>query len=461
MLPDGGGSPATGPLIRHIFKAEETLLRPSTAWPVAGKSRFSLSPDSSNTLKNPPQDCSYISAAGIVVAHNEDLLTQILLCLPPKSLIRFQCVSRGWLSIISNPSFRRLYCGSSNTRALFLFRKKWRKNPELNFISFSDEYVSSMETAVSHLSSNFFTDGEITDLHSCNGLVAVVLKLRDGSREFSVYNPSTSQHRLIPQLNLLEKRHPFVALNIAFDPLKSDHYKLVCVWWGSPAITDRFAMGIMNISYGFSIYESETGTWRDSGDIFEIDYAPLHTFFRNGVLWNGCLHWITDWKAIVCFDLDKEDINFTLPSPPASMEHSGIWYFGESGGCMYFIDINNPGEMLFDVFELASGCSEWVLKHHLNLAPLTTLYPSMVDEEFDHSDDWRFRFRLTYFVEDENEKKVRLVISLLGKVILYDINDMVVKELAEVGPTDTDDDCRDNLYQWKDGYPVMKTLTYV
>ncbi|XP_071910075.1 F-box protein At5g07610-like [Coffea arabica] len=157
----------------------------------------------------------------------------------------------------------------------------------------------------------------------------------------------------------------------------------------------------------------------------------------------------------------KEDINFTLPSPPASMEHSGIWYFGESGGCMYFIDINNPGEMLFDVFELASGCSEWVLKHHLNLAPLTTLYPSMVDEEFDHSDDWRFRFRLTYFVEDENEKKVRLVISLLGKVILYDINDMVVKELAEVGPTDTDDDCRDNLYQWKDGYPVMKTLTYV
>ncbi|XP_027067754.1 F-box protein At5g07610-like [Coffea arabica] len=455
MFPDEGGSPATDPLAGHPFEAEETLLRSSTAWPLAGKSRFSLSPDSSNTLKNPPQDCSHISAAGIVVAHNEDLLTQILLCLPPKSLIRFQCVSRGWLSIISNPSFRRLYCGSSNTRALILFRKIWRKCPELNFISFSDEYASSMETAISHLSSNFFTEGEITDLHSCNGLVAVVLKLSNGSREFAVYNPTTSQHRLIPQLNLLENRHPFVALNIAFDPLKSDHYKLVCVWLGPPT------MRIMNVNYGFSIYESETGTWRDSGDIFEIDFAHSPTHFRNGVLWNGCLNWITHWKDIVCFDLDKEDVNFTLPSPPVSMKHSEIWYFGESVGCMYFIDINNPGEMLFDVFELASGCSEWVLKYHLNLAPLTILYPSMVDEEFNHSDDWRCRFSLTYFVEDENEKKARLVISLLGKVILYDIDDMVVEVLAEVGPTDTDDGCRDNLNEWRDAYPIMKTLACV
>lgn len=40
-----------------------------------------------------------------LVEGNEDLLNEILLRLPVKSLMRFKCVSKNWLAHISNPYF--------------------------------------------------------------------------------------------------------------------------------------------------------------------------------------------------------------------------------------------------------------------------------------------------------------------------------------------------------------------
>ena len=48
------------------------------------------------------------------IACNQDLLTQILICLPPKPLIRFKCVSKGWfsfptlISVAATPSAAQL-----------------------------------------------------------------------------------------------------------------------------------------------------------------------------------------------------------------------------------------------------------------------------------------------------------------------------------------------------------------
>ncbi|KAM1721011.1 hypothetical protein ACFX12_022597 [Malus domestica] len=46
-----------------------------------------------------------ISSPGEAVANSQDILTQILLRLPTKSLVRFKCVSTHWLSLISCPQF--------------------------------------------------------------------------------------------------------------------------------------------------------------------------------------------------------------------------------------------------------------------------------------------------------------------------------------------------------------------
>lgn len=457
-------STANGPSIKHLTKARVI----SVCSPAATAQPSQSSPEETNQPhKNPRHETSSSSstslssapsAAAFVIANNEDLLTQILLYLPPKSLLRFQCVSKGWLSIISSPSFRSLHSrvyptttsSSAATKGLFLFRRRtWTDIPDLNFISFSDDYVNSMGNIVCHLS-NY---GKFTDIHSCNGLLALAFMLDDYAREFVVCNPTTRQHRLVPRLDFQEGGREFLALNIVFDPLKSEHYKLVCAWCEQEMITNNFGQLVPSDFHGFSVYASEKGSWRDSEDILEMEDLYLPNYFRNGVLWNGNFHWVSDFEYCLCFDPDKEFFNLTMP-----LARWYFWSFGESGGCLYGIEINDPEAMLFDIFEMARDYSQWVLKCHVDLTPVTTLYPSMIDADCNPATDFRFNFHILYFLEDEKENRMRLLISLCGKIILYDINDKIVKELAEVVPKDTDGDWWDSCFRWRDTYRHMETL---
>ncbi|XP_071909895.1 F-box protein At5g07610-like [Coffea arabica] len=180
------------------------------------------------------------AAAANVIGNNGDLLIQILLYLPRKSLHRFPSVSKQWLSTICSPDFRRLRSVvSSGTLVFFL-----PVGDRLNFISIHQQkYVSSEGDTVPHLCENLNLNPEPEGLHYCNGLLALVFKTKDeygcGPHYFVVYNPTTCGYRLIPRLkslNLGRQLRFFQALNIAFDPLNPDRYKLVRVWSPIPRI---------------------------------------------------------------------------------------------------------------------------------------------------------------------------------------------------------------------------------
>ncbi|XP_010431271.1 PREDICTED: putative F-box protein At3g52320 [Camelina sativa] len=53
----------------------------------------------------------------------EEVLIDILIRLPVKSLMRFKCVSRIWLSLITSRYFTNLYLKSSSHRRVFLYAK--------------------------------------------------------------------------------------------------------------------------------------------------------------------------------------------------------------------------------------------------------------------------------------------------------------------------------------------------
>ncbi|CDP19971.1 unnamed protein product [Coffea canephora] len=482
-----------GRFIRHLSRARRISLSSQPPVPLPLEPASKLSPSIPET--------HHSQAAAIFIANNIDILQQILLYLPPKSLLRFQCVSKKWLSIISDPAFRRLHSwfypttvgtsssASAATEALFVFPWTYKKTPqELNFISLSDGYVNPMAKMVSHLN-NFFDNGAIVDFHSCNGLLALVFKLDDcdDHREFVVYNPTTCQHRLIPKFNGSKPNDPqlndphfndpyydpyfddphfhhfqitrrFEALNIVFDPSKSDHFKLVYIW------RDDYHGDTWD-RCGFAVYASETGIWRESMDTLEMDPPDLPTtYFGNGVLWNGDLHWLNDFKYMICFDLDKECLHRDMPPLPVEFSEWEFWYFGECNGCLYVIEVNNPFGLLFDVFEMERDYSKWVLKYHIDLAPLRILYPSMVVEFVDRADRRQCTFGpfgMLFLLEDEKEKKASLVTAFPDKVMLYKINDAVVTEVAEVGPVDFGYGWKSHLNQWKDIYRHMETLAYV
>nr|XP_027072087.1 F-box protein At5g07610-like [Coffea arabica] len=261
-------------------------------------------------------------------------------------------------------------------------------------------------------------------------------------KEFVVYNPTTREFKLIPTIDTVDC---YKVLNIVFDPVKSDHYKLICICW------DRSESSV----YRFSVYSSEIGVWKNTGEM-EIE----ELICERGVLWNGGLHWISHWNYSVCFDVDNECIGphrYAIREPG---KHADVWYFGESGGRLFYIDVNEPQGMLFDVFELElkRDCLYWSVKYQVDLAPLTTLYPQMLNENCSLSFEERFEFYTTSFLVDERKKKAGLVISLAGKIISYDINKLTVLELANV-EVDAYYGPRRGFYRWDWASQHVKTLT--
>ncbi|XP_059635780.1 F-box protein At5g07610-like [Cornus florida] len=110
-----------------------------------------------------------------VIAGNEDLLFEILVHLPPKSLLRFQCVSKHWLSLISNPQFRSHHSRRNpNSVATALFYYKKFPFPEFGFLS-----LKALENPTNNTPFHFLdflsTFNEVIYAHSCNGLLFVEL----------------------------------------------------------------------------------------------------------------------------------------------------------------------------------------------------------------------------------------------------------------------------------------------
>ncbi|CAN4104258.1 unnamed protein product [Withania somnifera] len=73
-----------------------------------------------------------------------------------------------------------------------------------------------------------FSFPSVEPMHYCNGLLCLKLRLDNDEVVYCVYNPCTNQYTNIPKPDMVEKDE-IVAINLAFDPLKSSDYKIICV----------------------------------------------------------------------------------------------------------------------------------------------------------------------------------------------------------------------------------------
>ncbi|XP_071911983.1 F-box protein At5g07610-like [Coffea arabica] len=411
------------------------------------------------------------SPSTLSIINNEDLLTEILLCLPPKSLLRLQCVSKLWLSIISRPNFRRLHARRNPTSSaaatnLFFYRVFcWV--PEFNFLCLSNslEDVNSMRVITSNLSNR--REGFPWRIHSCNGLICLD-PYDDESTKFFMYNPTTNQSRFIQLPDSPEDRHSIRDLSLAFDPLKPDHYKILCVWMRLPEIVLRF-----------SLYSSETGVWKETDESYEFDFEwdeeldeddnlssmfnSINVLFKYGAYLDDAMHWANADGDFLCFDLWSERFK-PMPSPliPDDQWRRNILYFGESGGHLHLIETYSPRATLVDVLEMESDYSKWYVKHRVDLDFLIAEYPLIVNEAFDPDEVERYQFRVPSFVADEKENKAKLVLSLPGKLISYDIITKKVVEHVEINPPGALYFGENlTLYDWIDAHKHLETLACV
>ncbi|RZC66212.1 hypothetical protein C5167_009902 [Papaver somniferum] len=240
---------------------------------------------------------SSASAAASIIGNNGDILIDIMYYLPVKSLCVFRTVSKQWLSLISDPYFKRNY----NLRSCLLsvpalFMKK---------ILMDEAFVTESEFKTLVMMNE---TSRIKFEHSCNGLV--LYEVYDGSNyhtTYVVYNPSMKHFKTLLSPPLRNARVPYIlSVTIAFDPAKSSYYEVVGVC--NTDTSERM--------FHIEIYSSKTDSWRDAGDPFP--FSSPGRLELSGVYWNGSMHWIDQWTATLhYFDIDCELMNtIAMPTQP-------------------------------------------------------------------------------------------------------------------------------------------------
>ncbi|XVF30675.1 hypothetical protein REPUB_Repub16aG0078800 [Reevesia pubescens] len=258
---------------------------------------------------------SIIITSAEAIGNNPYLLTEILLKLPTKPLLKFKCVSKQWLSLISDPHFCLSHTRHHQSNGFLTptdLLLKW-------FYTLPSEFDV---VPIKHDSRVPFFDymnyaPNINVLQSCYGLFlceSVVDSPKDVISRYFICNPTTKKFK-----ELSFPKNPFQGstfyISLAFDPLKSPHYKIVCV----RKVSDKPS------KYQLDIYSSETDSWSLSRISFDVKDSIK---FEDAVFCNGKIHWSCHWEHSLYFDVENESLE-TLPMPISTMEAPERSYLGE------------------------------------------------------------------------------------------------------------------------------------
>ncbi|KAK8598814.1 hypothetical protein V6N13_076760 [Hibiscus sabdariffa] len=386
-----------------------------------------------------------------LIGYCDDILVNVLVRLPGKSLLRFRNVSKQWFSLISSPYFSRCLSQSSIfPSAIFL---RMRNKLKYHLLPLDTNPVQGPTIR----SFNFVDDSAgIRLLQSCNGLLLCCSNNRIGeyNRNYYIYNPTTNQYTTLPKPgNRTPSPNTIFGVILAFDPSKSVHYKVVFV--RSSETTSHL--------YQLEIYSSETHLWSFSSNI------PKVKNFGQGVYCGGAIHWImNNSRCLLCFNVHLERFQeIPLPNILDDWDREPkCRYFGECGGRLHLILTScKHSTRQFDVYEMKNDYSGWLTKYQVDLNALTSTYPEMT-RSHSHPSDWDYHaFRVLAIVVREESKQGPspssfIVLHIPGKAITYSFKDKTSTLLHDFAPGCSDiEGC--TTFEWDDAYPYVATLAIV
>ncbi|RVW80973.1 F-box protein [Vitis vinifera] len=351
------------------------------------------------------EESSSQESSAHIVASNDDLLSELLLRLPIKSLLKFKSVSKHWLSLITDPHFSRRKTLSLTLSPPSSCTALPGHQPLFSFVPLDPLQTSAPFTSLT------FVDHPrgIEILQSCNGLFCCSsVDYNDSERKYYIYNPTTKQFTTLPPLCGRSVRR-VLGVNLAFDPSKSHTYRVVCV--------QRCKSSYDHCQ--IQIYSSETGPWRVSGVPFA---APISVDFPSGVYWNGAIHWISPREASLYFDLNEELVReMPMPPVPDDSNERGIRYFGESCGHLHLVEIYESSTTQFNVYEMERDHSGWFVKFRVDLNGVALAFPGII-EGYHEEYDYMYSFSVLCVVRREKEEDSFLALHIPGKVIGYNFS---------------------------------------
>ncbi|KAM7468922.1 hypothetical protein LguiA_007105 [Lonicera macranthoides] len=213
----------------------------------------------------------------------QDLLIQILLWLPPKSLLRFRCISKSWCSLISSPSFIDMHTRNlphvTNTRKLIRHCTTTSPHEEVYSVFFDNQSSFDRDDDVK-IDFPLTSTTEYKIVGSCNGLICLSdSDVLDDLCTTVLWNPAIRRKLTLPPPGILVRNTGSLhVLGFGFD-CKAKDYKIVRLSYKNPYLWPP----------SVEVFSVNTGAWRGISTP-----APMCRIF--GDLWrqcfvNGAAHW--------------------------------------------------------------------------------------------------------------------------------------------------------------------------
>uniref|UniRef100_A0ACD5Y5I6 Uncharacterized protein n=1 Tax=Avena sativa TaxID=4498 RepID=A0ACD5Y5I6_AVESA len=223
----------------------------------------------------------------------DDLVVEILSRLPARSVCRFKCVSTTWRDLISHPVHRKKL---PQTLAGFFTKHDddtetvgWSVPRFTNVSGRGPPFVSpSLDFLPIHT--------RIFPMGTCNVLLLCACLSRGGQWDildlhYFVCNPTTKEWVALPDSKLGYKR---AGSCFGFNPSVSPHFYVF--EFSRDYVYERFPQSVN----GVQVYSSETGerVHKEDNDIIPLEYG------LSSVLFNNCLHYLTNDRAIAVLDTE-------------------------------------------------------------------------------------------------------------------------------------------------------------
>ncbi|KAL3505734.1 hypothetical protein ACH5RR_031116 [Cinchona calisaya] len=238
----------------------------------------------------------------------QELISNILLRLPIKSIGQFRCVSKPLCSLLSDPQFIKTQLtapGVDNPEKLIFVLGSF-----LLALTFTSNGNSNNDASVKEIIFPQIQERWENVVGSCNGLVLVL------NEEHNVFlaNPTTLELLEIPNFSLaVDSGNSFSWYGFGYDSA-SDDYKIVTLLNSDMGIGDHCASTIVDV------YSVKMRAWRRLGN------SPYHHSLYDldsGVYINGAIHWLAsfavgNFSVIAAFDLASEE--FKEVQPPSALD---------------------------------------------------------------------------------------------------------------------------------------------
>ncbi|KNA16347.1 hypothetical protein SOVF_089980 [Spinacia oleracea] len=247
-----------------------------------------------------------------------EIIIDILLRLPAKSLIRFKSVCKSWYELINGVDFVNRHLERSlatQTNLHFVYNA----HDTLCMADF-DSFNKPIEL-------NYPFRDSVMVVGSFNGLLCLQ---SSNQRPLVIYNPTTQTYKKLP---LLGKSASFDHLRsmwhfgFGYDSIARDYKCVSVIQCGNG---NGYRMGPFENEV--MVYSLKDDSWRKA----RTPSVPFNFGYRRNVFVNDSIHWVggvNENVAIVAFDLRDETFS-TLPIPDCDSLNRRGMYVGILDGCL-------------------------------------------------------------------------------------------------------------------------------